>query len=63
MLPNVITYTALISACEKGNGLTSAMDVFRAMQEQHVHPDVITYNALISACDTFLDDLEAPSQS
>ena len=35
---------------KKGDGLGSAMDVFKAMQEQQVKPNVITYEALISAC-------------
>ena len=50
-IPNVITYSTLISACEKGKQPERALEVFQAMQEQGVMPDVITYNALISACE------------
>ena len=51
VVPNVITYNALISACEKGKQPEQAMEVFKAMQQQGVVPDVITYSALISACE------------
>ena len=50
LVPNLITYNALISACVKGRQAKEALDVFQAMQWQGVMPDVITYNALISAC-------------
>ena len=43
--PDVITYSALISACEKGKQPEQAMEVFKAMQQQGVVPNVITYNA------------------
>jgi len=51
MVPEVITYNALISACEKGNHSEQAMKVFKAMQRQCLLPNVITYCALISACE------------
>jgi pentatricopeptide repeat domain-containing protein 1 len=50
VMPNVITYNALISACEKGKQPERALEVFEAMQRQGVVPGVITYSALISAC-------------
>ena len=49
--PNVITYSALISACEKGQKPEDAIELFKAMKWEGVVPDVITYNALISACE------------
>ena len=51
VVPEVITYNALISACEKGKQDERAMRIFEAMQQQGVMPEVITYNALISACE------------
>ena len=49
-LINIITYNALISACDKGRQPEQALEVFETMREQVVLPDVITYSALISAC-------------
>ena len=50
MMPDVITYGSLTSAC--GNGLLcgQVLEVLRAMQQQGVVPDMTTYNALIRAC-------------
>jgi len=31
--PNVITYSALISACEKCNQLDRALEIFKTMQQ------------------------------
>jgi len=57
VVPNVVTYSALVSACEKGERLGQALKMFVAMQRQGVAPDVVTYCALISACEksTHLD--------
>jgi len=41
----------LISACETGNELETAMDLFQAVKQQQMVPDVITYSASISACE------------
>ena len=51
LVPNVITYNALISACGKGQEPERAMKLFERMQRQGGVPVVITYNALISACE------------
>ena len=51
LLPNVITYNALISACEKGKQPERALELFEAMQQRGVVPNVITYSALISVCE------------
>ena len=51
MVRDVIIYSALISACEKGKQPERALELFEAMKRQGVVPDVITYNALISACE------------
>ena len=49
--PNIITYSALISACEKGKQPERALEIFDKMQQQGIVPNIITYNALISACE------------
>ena len=48
-VPNVVTYNAVISACEKGKRPEQALEIFASMQQQGVVSGVITYNALISA--------------
>ena len=51
IVPDVITYNALVSACEKGKQPERAFKVFHAMQRQGVVLDVIdaiTYNTLIN---------------
>ena len=51
VVPDVITYNTLISACEKGKKTERALEIFDNMQQQGIVPDLITYNALISACE------------
>ena len=46
----MITYSALISACEKGTLPQRALQLFEAMLYQGLLPNVITYSALITAC-------------
>jgi len=50
MVPDVITYSALISACERGKSPELAMEVFRSMQRQSAVPDIVIYSAFISSC-------------
>ena len=38
VVPEVITYSAMISACEKGKQAERALEVFQAMQRQGVVP-------------------------
>jgi len=49
LVPNVITYNALISACGKGKQPERALELFEAMQRQGLVPNVITSNALMCA--------------
>ena len=51
LVPDVITYSALISACEKRGQPQRAIALFLAMQRQGLVPDVITCSALMSACE------------
>jgi len=49
--PNVISYSAAISACEKGGQWQEALKLFREMSEKGIQPNVISYSAAISACE------------
>ena len=51
VVPNTMTYNALISAFDLGKQPGRAMELFEMMQRQGVVQDTITYNALISACE------------
>ena len=51
VVPNVITYCALISVCEKSAEAERALQVFDGMQREGVVPNVITDSALISVCE------------
>ena len=48
--PDMVTYSALISACGKGQELRRALNVCAEMWRQALEPDMVTYSALISAC-------------
>ena len=47
---NVITYSSLISACEKAGQWQLAVRLFDDMHRDGCRPNVVTYNALLSAC-------------
>ena len=49
--PNVISYNAAISACEKGGQHEKAVELLREMEGRGIQPNVISYNAVISACE------------
>jgi len=42
LLPNEITYGALVNACEKGQQPEQAWEIFQAMQRQDIMPNSIT---------------------
>jgi pentatricopeptide repeat protein len=48
--PNVITFSAAISACEKGGQWKRALSLLDEMRDNGVAPDVIIFNAAILAC-------------
>ena len=50
LVPNVITYFAAISACEKGGEWQQALGLLAVTQTADLVPNIITYNAAISAC-------------
>ena len=47
---NVITYSSLISACEKSGRWELALELFEEMHKDACKPNIVTYNALIAAC-------------
>lgn len=47
---NVITYSSLISACEKAGRWELALELFQEMHTEGCRPNVVTYNSLIAAC-------------
>ncbi len=47
---DVITYSTLISACEKDKHTDTAFDVFQNMKAAGVAPNVVTYSAMVSVC-------------
>ena len=50
-LPNVITYSAAVSACEKGQTPQQALHLLQELQLRGLLANVITYSAAISACE------------
>ena len=50
VLPDVITYNAAISACEKSEQWQQALGVLAEKRKISMLLDVITYSSAISAC-------------
>merc|ERR1711966_109308 len=48
--PDVVTYNAAISACEKGGKWEKALSLHKEMRGDGLKPNVISYSAAISAC-------------
>ena len=49
-MPNDITYSTLISACQKSHQPEHALEIFYVLGQQGMISDVITHSASISAC-------------
>ncbi|CAK0859208.1 unnamed protein product, partial [Prorocentrum cordatum] len=49
--PDIISYSAGISACEKGGQWQRALARMSEMREAKLEPSVISYNAWTSACE------------
>ncbi|EFN53189.1 hypothetical protein CHLNCDRAFT_25863, partial [Chlorella variabilis] len=47
---NVITFSSLISACERSGRCDLALRLFDEMRREGCRPNVVTYNGLIGAC-------------
>ena len=48
--PNVVTYTTLISCCQRGGQWARGMGLFRELEQLGVEMDMKLVNAMISAC-------------
>ena len=48
--PDVISYNAAISACEKAGRCDDALSLLQKMREDGVQPDVYSYSGAIQAC-------------
>ena len=48
--PDMVSYSALIIACEMGEELRRSFDVCVAMLRQALQPNMVSCSALISAC-------------
>ena len=46
----MITYSSLISACEKAGDWKLALEFFEECTKDNCRPNVITFNSLITAC-------------
>lgn len=49
--PDVVSFTALISSCEKGGEWEVALNFFEQMPEAQCCPNLVTWNASISCCE------------
>ena len=58
--PDVISCSAVISACEKGIKLDAAVGLLQEMLGRLLRPDVISCNASISACEKSIQWQIAP---
>ena len=47
----MVTYSAVVSACEQGQELRRAFDVCAEMRRQALEPDMVINSAVISACE------------
>lgn len=55
LIPNVITYSAIIRGLCLKKDLKTALDVFGVMKDHGVQPDAFTYSILINGCKQCLD--------
>ena len=51
LLPDVITYSAAISACEKGVQWQRALGLLEMMLRAELVPDTFSYGAVFTACE------------
>ena len=47
---SVITFSSLISACEKAGNWQMAVRFFEQMDHERCLPNTVTFNSLITAC-------------
>ena len=51
LMPNVVSWSAAISACEKGEQWEGALGLLQEMVHQLLTPDVVSWSAAIRACE------------
>ena len=52
LAPDVMSFSAIISACEKGKQWEGALRLLREMVDQLLQaPDVVSWSAAISSCE------------
>eukprot|EP00973_Karenia_brevis_P071854 9985775-Karenia_brevis.AAC.1 len=51
LLPDMITFSAAISACEKGGQWERVAPLLDEMRRKDLVPNVISFSAAISACE------------
>ena len=51
LVPNVVSWSATIGACEKGKQWEGALGLLQEMVHQLLTPDVVSCSAAISACE------------
>ena len=51
IMPDVVSYSATISACGKGEQWVGALELLQEMPRRALQPDVISCDAAISACE------------
>ena len=47
----MITYSAVLRACEKGQEIGPALILAEGMRRPHVEPNLISFNSAISSCE------------
>eukprot|EP00913_Durusdinium_trenchii_P024301 g22815.t1 len=57
--PNLVTFGAAVSACEKAGEWTKALQLMEALESTRLHGDVVLYSAAISSCEKGTQWLQA----
>ena len=60
---SVITYSSLISACEKAGQWELALELFNEMHSEGCSPNTVTFNSLITACAQGTPAFHSPRQT
>ena len=50
-MPDVVSYSAAISTCEKGKQWEGALALLQEMVRKELTPNVVSYSSAISACE------------
>ena len=61
--PNIVTDSALTSACEKGQDLIKAVRLFEDVRRQGIKSTFVTYSTLTSTCEKGQDLIQGVSEN